>query len=146
MPNPAFNAAAAKVSFSGPLGQMLGEMGILTPAQQQESGEVQAQMIAIRTAIKDGVLSLDEAKARIGEAKGGIDFGKFSKATPEHRQGLLVALSIHETQLQPARVVVQQAQAARSNVNQGHEIQVLPIGFIHTDLHAKFIPNFVFIG
>lgn len=146
MSNPNFNAvAAAKVSFSGPLGPMLGEMGILTPAQQQESGEVQAQMIAIRTAAENAWLSFEEAKVKIGEARGTLDFGNFSKKTSAERQGILVALKIDEAQLQPARVVVQQAQATRSNVNAGHAMQVSPIGFIHTDLHAKNIPGFALI-
>ena len=129
-------------AFSGPLGPMLGKMGILSQEQQDESGMVQAQMIAIRTAIETGVLAKLDAAATLGEFKGNLDFGTLAKSSADDRHNLLDSLGITASNISNAQKVVQYAQEYRSNVNADHDIQVSPIGFIHMDLHAKNIPNF----
>lgn len=143
-----FGQAAAKSpdqlagDFSAPLGVMLAAQGVLTKEQTDASGEVQAQMIAVRDAVETGAITQDHAKAALGEFKGALDFGKLAKTDDAGRTAILAQAGITQTQLISARDVVTNAQATRANVNQGRNIAVPPIGFIHTDLHAKNIPNF----
>lgn len=129
-------------AFSGPLGPMLGKMGVLSQEQQDESGLVQAQMIAVRTAIETNVITYEQATEALGEFRGNLDFGTLAKSPADTRHKTLETLGIAQTDIADAERVVAKAQATQSNVNANHDMQVSPIGFIHTDLHAKDIPNF----
>jgi len=127
------SAASVRTTFSGPLGAALGTLGILTAAQQAESGEVQAQMIALRQGVEEGLVEFDDPKGTISG---------LSRKSEAERSAILSACGITEGQLAAARDIVENARTNRGNVNEGHDIAVSPIGFIHTDLHAKSIPNF----
>ncbi len=143
-----FAQAAAKTpdqirgDFSKPLGLMLESQGILSPEQTAKSGEVQAQMIALRDAVEDGRIAPADAKLAVGEFKGDIDFGKLAKMDDAARGALLDGLGITGADIKSGQQAVANAQATRGNVNAGKAIAVPPIGMIHMDLHAKNIPNF----
>ncbi len=128
--------------FSGPLGPMLGQLNILSQEQQNKSGCVQAEMIAIRDTIEDGVLEQKAVKDALGEFKGNIDFDKYAKITDEERSSLLSQLGINNAYITDGTKTVSSAQKNKANVNEGHAITVPAIGFIHMGLHAKNIEHF----
>ncbi|PCI52918.1 MAG: hypothetical protein COB36_13745 [Alphaproteobacteria bacterium] len=137
------SAAQAQDIFSKPLGEMLGDLGVLTAEQQDASGTVQAEMIAVRSKIEAGDITMEQAKTALGEFRGALDLGSLAKIPSENGvKQPLSDLGITGTDISAAKTIVDNAQETRSNVNEGHDLQVSPIGFIHTDLHAANIPNF----
>lgn len=137
------SAEQAQEIFSKPLGEMLCGLGVLTVGQQDASGTVQAEMIAVRSKIEAGDITMEQAKTALGEFRGALGLGSLAKTPPENGvKQPLSDLGITGTDISTARTIVDNAQETRSNVNEGHDLQVSPIGFIHTDLHAANIPNF----
>lgn len=137
------SAEQAQEIFSKPLGEMLGGLGVLTAEQQDASGTVQAEMIAVRSKIEAGDITMEQAKTSLGEFRGALDLGSLAKTPSENGvKQSLSDLGITSTDISIARTIVDNAQETRSNVNEGQDIQVSPIGFIHTDMHAADIPNF----
>lgn len=132
----------AEQVFSAPLGVMLGRTGVLSQEQQDKSGYVQAQMIAVRRAIENGTTPTENAENIIGVFKGNIDFGAMAKTDDDNRAKMLSQLHVTQDDIDFSIETVNNAQKNRSNVNDGHDINIPPIGFIHLDLHAKNIEGF----
>lgn len=135
-----------KADFSKPLGPMLEAQGILSAEQVEQSGRAQAYMIAVRNALEEEKIDIATVIHETNVKKGDPNkpnFGVFSQCdTESQRQYFLKRVGLNNSHLDAALKIVDDANKNSSNVNQGHEIEVTPIGFIHMDLHAKNIENF----
>jgi len=140
------SAEQHKADFSKPLGPMLEAQGILSPEQVEQSGRAQAYMIAVRNALEEEKIDIATVIHETNVKKGDPNkpnFGVFSQCdTESQRQYFLKRVGLNSSHLDAALKIVDDANNNSSNVNQGHEIEVTPIGFIHMDLHAKNIENF----
>lgn len=139
----AAQAALTEKEFLNPLGVLLEKYGVISPEQVEQSGIMQAQMIAIRNTISASLLKQEDAIGVLGHDKNGqLTFSNFAKAPYDYRERLLDVLGITNAQIANALDIVKASKEKKININDGYEIAVPPIGSIHTDLYARYIDNF----
>ncbi len=117
--------------FSGPLGPMLGKMGVLSEEQQDQSGQKQALMVAVRNAVELGYLE----EADLPSFKGNVDFLGLAGMNDAEVSALLEKGQIDDKEMRLAQRLVDSA----AGVNAQNEMYKLPfIGQIHAKLHGNF--------
>ena len=117
--------------FSGPLGPMLGKMGVLSEEQQALSGQKQALMVAVRNAVELGYLE----EADLPSFKGNVDFLGLAGMDDAQVSALLEKGQIDDKEMRLAQRIVDSS----AGVNAPEETYKLPfIGQIHAKLHGNF--------
>lgn len=143
-PDPNIMATGSAALFGMTIGDALEAAGILTKAQVDESGNVQALAIAIRHKVETGGLDPHAVIKEIGK-DGKVDLFDLAKKSQAERDTIKKNLGISDSELSSARAVVEKARAEKSNVNSRHKIPVPPMGTVHERLHGPNIRNFTVI-
>lgn len=128
--------------FDMPLGEALEASGVLREEQVVESGNVQAAMIAVRNALEGEDIEREAVVEALGEFRENIDFLSLAKMDAKARDTALEKIGITDSDREHAADIVSKARTNKDNVNEGHTINVPPIGQIHPALYQNKIENF----
>lgn len=143
--DPDVEELGAAAILNKPTGDALEAAGFLTSDQVDQSGQVQALMIAIRDkAEADPAFNANAVKTigEMGSGSNAINFFKMLGKSDADLTMIKTTLAITDADVTAGRKVVEDARAGRGSVNDGKNIEVPGMGQIHKARFADSIEGF----